>query len=230
MSMKLSNQVCLIIGRAVPDHFSDIRHEGIIEDKDWLLQAKGRSNYLPEWELVKMEGEWYHIDGIKINSEIEFSPDAEFEEEQRLVPYSLLSSWDGRATSPKLSGLNNHHELLQECLGDLISAPAHMVGLKFERNSLRAIANTSLFCHYLRMTQTFFNSLADHGGSFKIVDIDDRNHFTVYEPRKGPRHEDPIYQDPRILLAGTALDAENFEVNIKPVRCMLTKRPESLPL
>lgn len=212
----------LFLGRAVPYDVNHIDDE-VIDDVKWLLQAQGCSNYLPEWEVVKVEGEWYHIDGSKLDPAIDFSPDAEFEE-QRLVPYSLLSWWNGEATPPKLSGLNNHHELLQECLGTLFSAPAHKVGLTFERNSLRAIANSDSFCHDLRMAQAFFKSLKDHGGTIQIVDIDDMNHYTFYEPRKKSRFNYPSSLDPRMLMAGAALIAEDFEVKINPVLCTLQKR------
>lgn len=47
---------------------------------------------MPEWEIVRVAGEWYHVDGTNLGAEIDFSLDAEFEEDKRPNPYSLRSN------------------------------------------------------------------------------------------------------------------------------------------
>lgn len=195
-----------------------------------LARGRGRPDYIPEWEIVQVEGEWYHIDGMKLASGINFSPDAEFEVEERLVPYSLLPSRTDLETSPQLSGLNEQHKLLSVSLGNLHSAPAHMIRLKFEKTYLRATAKSRSFHRDLKAAEVFFRSLRLHEGTFEIVDIDESSSFTVYDPRNqlegfgdwtSPSGK---VEDPRVLMAGAALAAEESEVNVNPVLCTLRKR------
>jgi hypothetical protein len=66
--------------------------------------------------------------------------------------------------------------------------------------------------------------LENHGGDFEIVDLDDTNEFTVYgyqtdRSQDGTQTE----KDPQVL-SRAALHAEEYTIDVPPVRCVLRKR------
>lgn len=62
------------------------------EIKEWRSIGKGRPTYMPEWEIVQVAGEWYHVDGTKLGPGMDFSGGAEFEGEERLSVLKYLAS------------------------------------------------------------------------------------------------------------------------------------------
>ncbi|KAJ5631044.1 uncharacterized protein N7484_011144 [Penicillium longicatenatum] len=191
-----------------------------------LSPGRGYPNYVPEWEIIQVDREWYHIDGMKLSSEIDFSPDDEFEEEERLVPYSLLPC-DEPETHSALSGLNDLRGILSETFGNLHSAPAHTIYFAFDKDRLRdwnSASSSSSFSRYLASAQSLFKLLENHGGAFEIADLDDTNQFTVYGYQADrSQYGTQTETDPRVL-SRAALHAEEFTINVPPVRCMLKKR------
>lgn len=172
-----------------------------------------------------MDGEWYHIDGMKLSSEIEFSPKDKFEEEERLVPYSLLPR-DDPEIQTALSGLNDPCGDLNECLGNLYSVPAHTIYFTFDKYDLRSWITSSPTSspRYLASVQSLRKLSENHSRGFKIIDLDDTNQFTVYRyPTGGSEYRTQTQTDPPVL-SRAALHAEKFAINVPPVRCMLRKR------
>ncbi|EED16340.1 conserved hypothetical protein [Talaromyces stipitatus ATCC 10500] len=116
----------------------------MVEDRQG---PRGRAcpNYVPEWEIIQVEGEWYHLDGMKLDPEIEFMPNSEFEEEERLVPYSLLTWRDKPWISTHLSGLNDQREYLT---------------IRFIRgHSLTTLKRHKLYLSYYRSTAGISKSM-----------------------------------------------------------------------
>jgi hypothetical protein len=80
--------------------------------------------------------------------------------------------------------------------------------------------------------QALFKLLENNGGAFDIVDVDERKALVVYDRQRqenrsdGYRwhHETARDSDPRMLMAGAALFAEQFILQVPPVRCKLRKR------
>lgn len=169
---------------------------------------------------------------MKLSPGIDFSPDAEFEEEERLIPYSLSPSWNESEDFPGLSRLNDQHKLLDECLGNLHCAPPHRIGFSFEKARLRVLGNKSSLSDGLKKIQSFLKLLEGHGGSFEVVDVDDRESSVVYDHQNQENrsydyrwHQEKMSDsDPRVLMAGAALFAEQFTLQVPPVHCTLKKR------
>lgn len=196
----------------------------------WLSWGRGRPNYMPEWEMIQVDGEWYHIGGASLGADIEFSPDEEFKSETRLVPYSLAPSLLSRPTggnsSPSPSGLIHYRELFRKCLGNLYSVPPdYRICFAFEKDVLHAAVRDGLPLNdALNKLRRIWEMLYECGGSFEITDVDDFRQMTWYGWKD--IDENSLQEeegDPR-TLAGPALSAEEFKVSILPVRCELNKR------
>ncbi|KAF7122253.1 hypothetical protein CNMCM5793_000210 [Aspergillus hiratsukae] len=217
--------------------------KGIDSDLDdpplrWVGWGRGRPDYMPEWEMIQVDGKWCHIGGESLSAEIEFSPDEEFIREERWVPYSLAPSWlpkpivsDSEA-SHSLSGLMHYRELFRKCLGNLYSVPPdYRICLAFEKDVLHAAVRDGLPLNStLDRLRQIWEKLYECGGSFEIIDVDDFRQMTWYgwngwnvldeNPLQDEEEEEG---DPR-RLSGPALSAEKSKVNIPPVLCVLSKR------
>jgi hypothetical protein len=182
---------------------------------------------MPEWEMVQVDGEWHHIGGESLGAEIEFLPDEEFEKEERLVPYSLVPSLLPEPFGGSRSGLMHYRQLFQKCLGNLYSVPPdYRICLAFEKDALHAAVRDGLPLNStLEKLRRIWETLYERGGSFEITDVDDFRHLIWYGWRDvhGNSLQEEEEGDPR-TLAGPALSAEEFKVNIPPVRCQLNKR------
>ncbi|RHZ64671.1 hypothetical protein CDV55_104808 [Aspergillus turcosus] len=183
----------------------------------WVAWGRGRPNYMPEWEMIQVDGKWYHISGASLGADIEFSPDEEFEREERLVPYSLAPSWlpkpigSSSQASPSLSGLRHYRQLFRKCLGNLYSVPPdYRICLAIEKDVLHAAVRDGLP----------LNSTLD-----KLCQIWEKLQMTWYgwKDIDGKTLQEEEEEDPR-TLAKPALSAEEFKVNIPPVRVVLNKR------
>ncbi|KKK19805.1 hypothetical protein ARAM_003378 [Aspergillus rambellii] len=198
--------------------------------------GKGCPDYMPEWEMISIDGEWHHIDGEKLDGNIDYLQGAEFEWEERLVPYSLAPSWmaGGRSewekslstSSSLLSGLSRQQGLLQECIGNLYSVPPDLrIPLTFEKDELRLMRRNGSLRQFLHDIHALLNQVSRHG-SFQIIDCDDFGGFVIYEgiaPTDTGHHELDGNSDP-LILSRPALLAEKLQVNIPPVSCFLMKQ------
>ncbi|RLL97499.1 hypothetical protein CFD26_105485 [Aspergillus turcosus] len=206
----------LLSGRAL-GQFS----EGVGSDPDdppprWVGWGRGHPDYMPEWEMIQVDGGWYHISGASLGADIEFSPDEEFVEE-RLIPYflapSVLSKPIGSNSQacPSLSGLTHYRQLFRKCLGNLYSVPPdYRICLAIEKDVLHAAVRDGLP----------LNSTLD-----KLCQIWEKLQMTWYgwKDIDGKTLQEEEEEDPR-TLAKPALSAEEFKVNIPPVRVVLNKR------
>ncbi|GFF87024.1 predicted protein, partial [Aspergillus lentulus] len=96
----------------------------------------------------------------------------------------------------------------------------------FEKDALHAAVRDGLPLEStLEKLRRIWETLYERGGSFEITDVDDFRHLTCYgwKDVDGNSLQEEEEGDPR-TLAGPALSAEEFKVNIPPVRCELNKR------
>lgn len=132
-----------------------------------------------------MDGEWHHMGEASLGADIEFSPDEEFEEEERLVPYSLAPSLlpkqigSNSKVSPSLFGLMHYRQLFRKCLGNLYSVPPdYRICLAFEKDVLHAAPRDGLPLNItLDKLRRIWEKLYECGGSFEITDVDDFGHM-----------------------------------------------------
>lgn len=110
------------------------------DDLNYLpIYAGGRPDYVPPWELRKIESQLFHVDGIKREQPLSF--DEEAIDEYVQVPYSFAPPTPARVNGEALiavTGIMVDWSYLRSCLVILYSIPLNKrISLSLERNEPR---------------------------------------------------------------------------------------------
>ena len=144
----------------------------------------GHPDYVPPWELRKVNDQLFHIDDVHRKNPLTISGSSL--DEELIIPYSFAPPITLHLSVPKLAttGITCDWSRIQSSLGDLYATPSdNRVPLSFERNQLRLMCASGIIGVYLDRMRKLFEELHAKGGVFLVEDRDMYGNMAIYSGR-----------------------------------------------